>query len=96
MNNEALRYRFTKPCFQFTFVASNFKNQIKMKNLIVSISLVLSGIFQTLTAQNKEKMLVMPVDLIGLNYNNEKGLSYLSGVTRLYAEKSLSYVLVDR
>jgi hypothetical protein len=38
----------------------------------------------------------MPVDLIGLNYNNEKGLSYLSGVTRLYAEKSLSYVLVDR
>lgn len=82
--------------FQVTFVASNFKNQIKMKTSIFTLALLISISFQTLNAQSKEKMLVMPVDLIGLNYNNERGLSYLSGVTRLYAEKSLSYVLVDR
>ena len=67
-----------------------------MKTFLVSICFLISALFNANKAQTSEKMLVMPVDLIGLNYNNEKGLSYLSGVTRLYVEKSLPYVLVDR
>ncbi|MFN4123916.1 MAG: hypothetical protein ACK4GL_11505 [Flavobacteriales bacterium] len=49
----------------------------------------------SLQAQTSEKLLLMPVDLIGLNVIQEKQLEHLSGVARLKIELSGKYQLID-
>jgi len=76
------------------------QNQFSPLSQTIFVALFLLFTQLNLFAQTKtmvqQKLLVMPIDIIGMSLSNYKQLEHISGVTRLYLELNTDYLLVDR
>lgn len=69
--------------------------KLKTMKKVISILTVLILIQTCVWAQSKQKLLVMPVDVIGVS-SSYTSFNQYSGIVRLYAEKNMPYTLIDR